>query len=124
MARILILEDEPLIAMLLEDWLTEMGHEPVGPIDCVDTALAVLQNSQIDAAIVDINIRGRRSDPVAAVLQERSIPYAFATGSPSDFIGECFSTAPTLAKPYDFAAVGEIVGRLVMAGKALAAVDN
>lgn len=113
MARVLVVEDEPLIAMMLEDWLVEMGHQPVGAFDCIDTAVTVLDKSGVDIAILDVNIRGRLSDPVADILLERAIPFAFATGGSSQPIDARFSDVPTVAKPYDFAAMRAMVDALI-----------
>ena len=117
MARILIVEDEPLIAMLLEDWLAEMGHEPVGPVDCVDAALQVVATAEFDAAILDLTIRARRSDPVADALRKRGIPFAFATGDTASALDGRFAGVPTVAKPYDFAAVQRITDSLTGAAQ-------
>jgi DNA-binding response OmpR family regulator len=112
MARILIVEDEPLIALMLEDWLTEMGHQPVGPADSIDQALEILDSAQVDAAILDINIRSRRSDSVADVLLARGTPLAFATGGSSEAVGERFAGVPTVRKPYDFDSIRGVVDLL------------
>jgi CheY-like chemotaxis protein len=113
MARILIVEDEPLIAMMLSDWLEELGHEPIGPAFTVDDAIARIGQDAIDAAIVDINLRGRRSEAVAAALVERSLPFAFATGDHADSVGDEYKDRPLVSKPYDFAAVANAVEALI-----------
>ncbi len=113
MARILIVEDEPIIAMMLSEWLEELGHEPIGPAPTVDDAIARIGQGAIDAAIVDINLCGRRSDPVAAALAERAIPFAFATGGHADSVGDEYKDRPLVSKPYDFAAVANAVEALI-----------
>jgi DNA-binding response OmpR family regulator len=113
MARILIVEDEPLIAMMLSDWLEELGHEPIGPAFTVDDAIARIGRDTIDAAIVDLNLRGRRSDPVAAALVERSLPFAFATGDHADSVGDEYKNRPLISKPYSFAAFADTVEALI-----------
>jgi DNA-binding response OmpR family regulator len=117
MARILIVEDEPLIAIMLEDWLTELGHQPLGPIDSIEKALEFAGGTPLDAAILDVNIRGRRSDPVAEVLGGRGIPFAFATGDSKDAVAERFAGAPTVSKPYDFDAIKRIVNSLILVAR-------
>lgn len=112
MARILIVEDEMLIAMMLSDWLEELGHEPIGTAFTVDDAIARIGQDAIDAAIVDINLRGRRSDPVAAALVECSIPFIFATGDHADSVGDEYKDRPVISKPYDFAAFASAVEAL------------
>jgi DNA-binding response OmpR family regulator len=112
--RILVVDDEILIAMLLESWLTELGHEVAGPARSAADGLALIASGgQIDAAILDVNLGRENSYPVAATLQERGVPIAFATG-----VGELdeaagFAGALLLAKPYDFAAVKATVERLL-----------
>ena len=77
---ILVVEDEALIAMLVEDILSDLGANVVGPAGSIDQALAIAASCQIDAAVLDVNIRGRTIDPVAALLLGRGIPIVFATG--------------------------------------------
>jgi CheY-like chemotaxis protein len=113
MARILIVDDEPFIAMMLSDWLEELGHEPIGPAYSVDEAITRIRQDELDAAIVDLNLRGRRSDPVAAALVERSLPFAFATGDHADSVGGEYKDRPLISKPYDFAAFAATVEALI-----------
>lgn len=112
MARILIVEDEPLIAMMLEDWLTEMGHQPVGPVDCVSKALQCVEAAAPDAAILDVKLRASRSDPIADILGSRGIPFAFATGDSSDSVDARFVGVPRIGKPYDFETIRLVTERL------------
>ena len=77
---VVIVEDEPLIAMALEDMLLDLGCALAGTAGTIAEALALAAEIRCDAAILDININGERSDPVAAVLAERGIPHIFATG--------------------------------------------
>ncbi len=101
MPRILVLDDEPLIAMLVDDWLNEMACETVGPASSVPAALALIDGAELDGAILDLRLGDHDSYAVAAMLQERGIPFAFATGHRADLIEERFRDVPTLAKPYD-----------------------
>jgi DNA-binding NtrC family response regulator len=78
--RILVVEDEALIAVMVEDMLLEMGGEVVGPAATIDDALALAQEEMLDAAVLDVNVRGRRIDPVAEALMARGVPVLFATG--------------------------------------------
>jgi len=87
--RVLIVEDESLIAMLAEDFLIELGVTVVGPATTIDGAIAMIETQEIDAAVLDLNIRGERSDRVADALRLRGIPIVCATGmdrSPPDSI--------------------------------------
>lgn len=78
--HILVVEDEALIAVMVEDMLVELGSNVVGPAATIESALALAQVEMIDAAILDVNVRGERIDPVAEVLIARGIPVLFATG--------------------------------------------
>jgi two-component SAPR family response regulator len=78
--RILVVEDEALIAVMVEDMLSEMGGEVVGPAGTIEEALALARTEMLDAAVLDVNVRGQRIDPVAEVLMERGVPVLFATG--------------------------------------------
>lgn len=111
--RILVVEDEVLISMLLGDWLSEMGHELVGPAHTVAEALALIETNAPAAALLDVNLHGEKCDAIADVLAARNVPMAFATGSHADAIAERFSGSLTLAKPYDFDSVSTVVGKLL-----------
>jgi DNA-binding response OmpR family regulator len=124
MARILIVEDEPLISLMLEDWLTEMGHQPVGPADSIEKALKFVESTPFDAAILDVNIRAGRSDPVADVLQGRGIPFAFATGGTAEAVDERFAEAPRVSKPYDFDAIRRVTDLLTSEAQAKASLPD
>jgi two-component SAPR family response regulator len=78
--RILVVEDEALIAVMVEDMLVEMGGEVVGPAATVDDALELARQETLDVAVLDVNVRGQRIDPVAEALMARGIPVLFATG--------------------------------------------
>jgi DNA-binding response OmpR family regulator len=78
--RILVVEDEVLIAVMVQDMLSDLGTTVIGPAATISDALALAEAEDIDAAILDVNVRGVRIDPVAEVLWARSIPVLFATG--------------------------------------------
>jgi CheY-like chemotaxis protein len=94
--RILVVEDEFLISAMVEDMLTELGAEIVGPAATISKALSLAEAADIDAALLDINVRGSRIDPVAAVLTARGIPFVFGTG----YRDQPACEAPMLEKPY------------------------
>ena len=77
---VLIVEDEPLIAMTLEDMLLDLGCTLAGTAGTIAEGLVLAAETACDAAILDININGERSDPIAALLGQRGIPHIFATG--------------------------------------------
>ncbi len=78
--RILIVEDEFLIALTAETFLADLGAVVVGPAYTIREGLALAEGEALDAAILDVNMGGQRSDPIAAVLVERRIPFILATG--------------------------------------------
>ena len=78
--RILIVEDEMLVAMELEQMLAEHGCEILGPASTIDRALALLQRQRPDAAVLDVNLNGTTVAPVAAALREQHVPFVLATG--------------------------------------------
>lgn len=103
---ILIVEDEPLIAMMLEDVLDALGHQVVGTADSVEDALARVAEGGFDVAIVDVQLRGgAKVWPVADRLADAGIPFVLATGGHVDAPPERHAAAPVLAKPYTIDAV-------------------
>jgi DNA-binding response OmpR family regulator len=101
MAKILIVADEPLITAMLEDWLSELGHDVVGPAHNLAKALE-LAKSEIDAAIVDVSLGKDNVYPLVQALMARGL--ALATGHGQDGIDPRYRTQSTLTKPFDFAA--------------------
>jgi DNA-binding response OmpR family regulator len=100
MPRILIVEDEMLVAMLIEDTVMDLGHEVVGPAMRLETALQAASLETIDFAILDINLAGKMSFPVADKLVERGIPFMFASGYGAAGLDERYRDAPVLQKPF------------------------
>jgi CheY-like chemotaxis protein len=79
--RILVLEDEPLIAMMLQGWLEEIDCETIGPAHTVQSALDLLQGARPDGALLDVSLQhGEKCYPVASDLRDRRVPFAFLTG--------------------------------------------
>ena len=97
--RILLVEDEPIVAMMAADIIEELGATVVGPAMTLAAALSLSQTAEIDAAVLDINLNGLRSDPAAEALARRRIPFVFATGYGAPGAGAA-SGAPVLDKPY------------------------
>lgn len=99
--RILVVEDEALVAMLVEDALLDAGALVIGPAATVAEALALLEHETPDAAVLDLNLAGETSTPVADALALRRIPFVVATGYGADGLPPGHLTVPVLAKPYD-----------------------
>lgn len=98
--RILVVEDELLIGMLLEDMLRDLGHEVVATASRLDEALELAQVVEVDAAILDVNLNGQAIYPVAEVLAGRGIPFVFATGYGERGLPPSLQQRPTLQKPF------------------------
>lgn len=98
--RVLLVEDENLVAILLEDMLAELGHSVVGPVARLKKALEMAQREAIDLAILDVNINGEQTYPVAEALAVRSIPFVFSTGYGERGLPPQYRGHPTLQKPF------------------------
>ncbi|BBK32563.1 CheY-like chemotaxis protein [Stella humosa] len=100
--RVLLLEDEALVAMLMEDMLTDLGCVPVGPFaELAEAQAFVRANPQgMDAAIIDINVAGYPSYPLAQMLKETNVPFAFSTGYDVSGIEPEWRQYPWLRKPF------------------------
>ena len=111
--RVLIVEDEPLIAMMLEDFLDVLGKQAVATVDGVAAALDAVAAGGIDAAILDVNLRGgEQSTPIAEALAARAIPFVFATGGNGDGVDERFRDRPRLQKPFTMDGVEKALAAL------------
>lgn len=111
--RILVVEDEPIIAMVLEDMLLDLGCEVVGPAATLVEAQALAETAEIDAALLDININSGRSYVVADELRRRAVPFAFATGYGEEGIEDGGGDAPVLQKPYRQAQIEAVLRGLL-----------
>lgn len=98
--RVLVVEDEAAISLLLEDMLMDFGCEVVGPAARLPAALDVVTRERLDLAILDVNVAGEPIYPVADALMERSIPFVFSTGYGSAGIKELYRNRPVLQKPF------------------------
>jgi CheY-like chemotaxis protein len=110
--RLLLVEDEPLIAFALEDLVAELGFGVVGPAYRLQDALLLAGSEQFDAAILDVNLNEETSFPVADLLQRRGIPFLFATGYAEGGIG-WEGPALVIAKPYGRDQVARALGSLL-----------
>lgn len=98
--RVLIVEDEALVAFALEDMLQQLGCAIVGPAMRLADALALVESEAVDAAVLDVNIAGDRSYSLAETLDGRGVPYLFATGYGHEGVELRGTGARVLAKPY------------------------
>lgn len=107
--RLLVVEDEMLIAMTIEDVLSELGCVVVGPAGSVAKALEIVKGHEIDGAILDLNLKGEQALPVAEALKARGTPFFFLTGYGNAATGPNQFDVPTLPKPFDPAALQQII---------------
>jgi DNA-binding NtrC family response regulator len=110
--RILVVEDEMMVAWLLEDMLANLGFAPVGPAGRVDQALAIINAEDIDAAVVDVNLNGQMSYPVADALTLRGVPFVFSTGYGKARLLEGYRVFQVLQKPYEQAELFNALAKL------------
>ncbi len=99
--RILVIEDEMTIALLIEDMLEELGHEVVGMAMRLPQAIEMAQTVDIDLAILDVNLDGRMSFAVADLLETRRIPFIFATGYGAAGLARPYNHRPLIKKPFE-----------------------
>ena len=103
---ILIVEDEPLIAMMLEDFLETLGHDVVGTCDSLEQAIEKVEAGGFDVAIIDVQLKdGQRVWPLADRLAKNGTPYIIATGGHVEPPPEAHAAAPILSKPYTIEAI-------------------
>jgi CheY-like chemotaxis protein len=98
--RILVVEDEMLVALLLHDMLIDLGCRVVGPAASVAEALEMIETRPLDAAMLDVNLGGQMSYPVADALIARNLPFVLSTGYASNRLQEGYRRLPALQKPY------------------------
>ena len=100
--RVLVVEDETLVLMMTEDMLADLGCESVTAAATVDQALALIDTQVFDAAILDMNLNGNSSHPVAEALVARGVPFAYCTGNKGSDMRDDYRDRPVLKKPFEF----------------------
>ena len=98
--RVLVVEDEGAIALLIEDMLADLGCEIAASAATLDKACELARTARIDFAILDLNLDGASAIPVARILRERHIPFVFSTGYGTGGVSEEFAGYPLLPKPF------------------------
>ena len=97
---ILVVEDEPLIAMMLEDFLESLGHRVHATCESVSEAVKAVDSGGFELAILDVNLKGENVWPVATRLREKKVPFVLATGGHVDPPPAEFNSVPVIEKPY------------------------
>jgi CheY-like chemotaxis protein len=98
--KVLVVEDEMMIAMLIEDMLDEFGCKLVGPATTVPRALDLIGKQQVEVAVLDLNLDGHDTYAIADALQQKNVPFIFATGYGSTGLRQEYGNRPILQKPF------------------------
>ena len=114
--RVLIVEDEYLIRMLLEDMLADLGYGVAAAVGTVAEASEFATSGDFNAAILDVNLDGQEIFPVADILAGRSLPFVFVTGYGERSLNEPFRDRPTLQKPFQVEQLKTILAELLETG--------
>jgi CheY-like chemotaxis protein len=110
--RVLVVEDEMLVAAMLEGMIADLGHELAGNAAKLDQALAMAQSETFDFAVLDVNLDGKEIYPVAEVLAARGIPFVFCTGYGPRRLPERHRSRPILHKPFQRHDLEQIVSQI------------
>src|SRR5262245_13993058 len=110
--RVLVVEDEIMIRMLLEDMLADLGYGVAASAGGLNEAIALARESDFDLAILDVNLNGDPVYPVADLLIERGVPFAFSTGYGERGLPEPYRDRPTLQKPFQLENLENILTRI------------
>jgi CheY-like chemotaxis protein len=113
--KVLIVEDEAIVALHLEDTLTDLGYDVVATAGRVDSATRLAATLPLDLAIVDLNLNGERTDPVADILAARGVAIVFATGYGAAALDKRWASVPTLQKPFQSIELERAIARAVQA---------
>lgn len=107
--RVLIVEDELMIRMLLEGMLTDLGHTVAAEAGTIEEALKLAREAEFDVAVLDVNLNNRPITPVAEVLVKRGVPFVFASGYGQRGVPEPYRNNPTLQKPFQVEALAQAI---------------
>lgn len=122
--KVLVLEDNPLVAMHLEEMLAEAGCEVVATIDTVGGALEFIRSHAVDAAVLDVNLKGEKVFGVAEDLMARNVPFVFSSGYGERFLPPQFDAAPHLSKPFEPETLWQTLAQACAAKTATSTSDN
>jgi DNA-binding response OmpR family regulator len=114
--RVLVVEDEYFIASDLKRALEKQGAVVIGPVGDLDAGLALVEREQLDGAVLDVNLEGGQTFPIAVQLEERSVPYLFVTGYDAWAMPEAFRQVPRIAKPVPMGTLISALDTLLVTG--------
>ena len=107
--RVLVVEDEMMIRMLLEGMLTDLGYTVAAEAGGIDEAVVLAKKGAFDVAVLDVNLNGHQVTPVAEILLERGVPFIFASGYGQRGVPEDYRAIPTLQKPFQTDALAQAI---------------
>ncbi|OHB34139.1 MAG: response regulator [Phenylobacterium sp. RIFCSPHIGHO2_01_FULL_70_10] len=110
--KVLVVEDEMMVSMLIEDMLGDLGCTVVGPASRIEEAFELAKSAEIDCAVLDVNLGGQPIFPLADVLREKGAPFAFATGYGDAGLREVDRGTPVLQKPFRESDLARILSEL------------
>jgi CheY-like chemotaxis protein len=113
--RLLVVEDEYLIRMLLEDMLADLGYEVAAAVGTIAEASELAASGDFNAAILDVNLDGQEIYPVAEILAKRGLPFVFVTGYGERSLGEPYRDRPALQKPFQIEQLKSALDELLAA---------
>jgi CheY-like chemotaxis protein len=107
--RVLLVEDELMIRMLLEGMLTDLGHTVAAEAGGIEEALSLAKAAEFDVAVLDVNLNNQSITPVVEVLVARGVPFVFASGYGQRGVPEAYRQSPTLQKPFQVEALAQAI---------------
>jgi DNA-binding response OmpR family regulator len=110
--RVLVVEDEMMVSMLIEDMLSDLGCTVIGPAARLEEAMTLARESQIDCAVLDVNLGGEPIFPLADLLREQGVRFAFATGYGDAGVRDSDRGSPVLQKPFRESDLARVLGEL------------
>ena len=110
--KVLVVEDEMMVSMLIEDMLSDLGCTVVGPASRLDEALELAKADGIDCAVLDVNLGGQPIFPLADLLRQMGRPFAFATGYGDAGLRDVDKGSPVLQKPFREGDLARVLGEL------------
>jgi CheY-like chemotaxis protein len=113
--RVLVVEDEMLVLIMIEDMPADLGCQSVTSAATVDKALALINAQVFDVALLDVNLNGNDSHPVAEALSARGVPFVYSTGNTGQSLRDGCSDRPVLKKPFKYEELAAILTRLKLA---------
>jgi CheY-like chemotaxis protein len=110
--RVLVVEDDPIVAMVVEDTLRDMGLDVLIDLSLVD-ALGEIETSEFDAALIDVGLRGESAYPVMLALQERNLPFVVMSGGDLTTLAAEFPQVRMISKPLDMKSLQKVMEDLL-----------